>query len=321
MSDTQTTATVEVEPESAAPEQALPPAVRPRAQVVAREDPRTSAPAMQPAIVAMSEGPMIGDLFGALAAAQAEFGDVERTLEAKVNSAKASYVYKYETMADVLAAVRPALSKNGLAVMQFPFTRANNVVVKTLLGHKSGAWIANDLSASIYGTDPQAVGSGISYVKRYALKSMLGISPTSAEEDDGARAAGVGASDLPKPTPRKSQQQKSAPAPSASAVVPTAAPAPVIVPEAEKPTAPAQTSDTTQSPAPWGRVAKLAQKGTGLLVTLETGYVASTRDPQMVDALKRHEATGTSIELTCRPSNDPSKYAPVIVEMATQVRE
>jgi len=185
MSDTQTTATVEVEPESAAPEQALPPAVRPRAQVVAREDPRTSAPAMQPAIVAMSEGPMIGDLFGALAAAQAEFGDVERTLEAKVNSAKASYVYKYETMADVLAAVRPALSKNGLAVMQFPFTRANNVVVKTLLGHKSGAWIANDLSASIYGTDPQAVGSGISYVKRYALKSMLGISPTSAEEDDG----------------------------------------------------------------------------------------------------------------------------------------
>ena len=67
--------------------------------------------------------------------------------------------------------------------------------------------------------------------------------------------------------------------------------------------------------------AKLAQKGTGLLVTLETGYVASTRDPQLVDALKRHEATGTSIELTCRPSNDPSKYAPVIVEMATQVRE
>mgnify|MGYP001581353381 FL=1 len=251
----------------------------PRVQIM----PADPTPDGEMRLAIISHSAEIGELFGALAAAQAEFGEIEKTLEAKVESRRTDtkFTYQYETLNDVLGAVRPALAKNGLAVMQFPFTRKNSVVVKTLIGHKSGQWITNDLTASIAGTDPQSVGSGISYMRRYGLKALLGVAPGSGEDDDGAAAFGRG--EPPKPAQRKSEQAAAKPVPS-----------------------------------PVGTIEKVHEKGGAVLVELHNGYVCSTRDPELIAVAKKHVGSGVVFEFVTRPSSDPSKYAPVLTEIMTQ---
>lgn len=147
-------------------------------------------PEMTISIVEMS-GDDLGELFGALAEAQGEFGPIERTLTARIKSKReggADYSYNYAPLDEVLTAVRPALSRHGIAVMQFPLTRAGSVVVRTMLGHKSGQWIRNDCVVSSVSTAPQDVGGAITYARRYGLQAIIGVAPD--HDDDGAGAQG-----------------------------------------------------------------------------------------------------------------------------------
>lgn len=163
----------------------------PRAQVVHRiDDDRIPSGKTQPierAIVRHSEE--IDQLFAALAVAQGGFDEVERTLTAQVESRRTGgkYAYEYETLADIIRATRKPLSENGLALMQFPFPGQQSITIRTMLTHKSGQWIYNDLTAALAGgLDPQSVGSGITYLMRYARKAILGIA--AGYDDDGAAA-------------------------------------------------------------------------------------------------------------------------------------
>jgi hypothetical protein len=281
-------------------------AVEPRQRVL----PAVVTPRATQALELVVTSPEIGEVFGALAMAQGAYGEVERTLTAKINSSKAVYSYDYESLADLLTAVRPALSANGLALMQFPTTRIGErggiaVVVRTLLGHKSGQWIANDLSALADGPDPRSIGSCITYLRRYAVKSILGIAPDN--DDDGAAASGKSAA--PQAAPRVSQQQAKT------------APKAEVAPEPVGPVSTAHAAAVAQPDPTSGTVTTVVERGGGALVTLSTGYSAATRDAAMVAALKRHQQTGQVVELVTRPSSDPSKYAPVITEIALQSRE
>lgn len=128
----------------------------------------------------------MAELFSALAEAQGEFGEIERTLTARIKSRReggADYSYDYAPLDEVLRAVRPALSKHGIAIMQFPQTKANAVLVRTMLGHKSGQWMRNDLVVGCNSTDAKDIGSAITYARRYALMALLGIAPD--HDDDG----------------------------------------------------------------------------------------------------------------------------------------
>lgn len=130
----------------------------------------------------------IGKLAAALAKAQAEFGEVKKTKTAQIKSDKGSYSYTYASLDDVLAAVLPALSKHGVALLQ-PATRTQSGVnVETLLLHESGEWIGSGLTMPASGGTAQSVGSAITYAKRYGLSSILGIA---AEEDDDGQTAGT----------------------------------------------------------------------------------------------------------------------------------
>jgi hypothetical protein len=64
--------------------------------------------------------------------------------------------------------------------------------VTTLLAHKSGEFIRNDLTLPVDSLDPQAIGTAITYARRYALQALLGIAPE--EGDDDAQAASGGRS-------------------------------------------------------------------------------------------------------------------------------
>ncbi len=232
----------------------------------------------------------IGALFGALSKAQGAFGNVEKTLKAKVQSRRegaTSYEYLYETLDDVLEAVRPSLSANGIALMQFPFTRSGSLTLRTMLGHESGQWLTNDLVAAISGTDPQSVGSGISYLRRYAVKAILGIAP--GIDDDGAAASGQ------KPAPIQPAQRKSQTEPAE--------------PKAEKPNV--ERSNV-------GIIVEIGEKDGVLAARLDSGFRCATRDKNLSPALLAAKKAGATVELRCKPQTDP-KYMPTLVDVLTVI--
>lgn len=261
----------EIEPERPQPTR--------RPQLVpAEERPR---PVFEPAIFRQSDGE-IGALYGALAEAQAAFDPVLATLEADVRmKAGGSYKYAYAPLVEVLRAVRPKLAEAGIAVMQFPFTRQGSVLVRTRLGHKSGQWLENELAVAAVSVAPQDIGSAITYARRYALMSILGVAPD--DDDDGAGAPAQ--QEPPRAAPRRSEYAE-----------PAAEAAPVL--------------------APQGRIAELSEQGGGAIVKLDSGFVAASRNAEIIRALRAYESTKARVELLTRPSSNPARYAPIIEEVA-----
>lgn len=129
------------------------------------------------------------ELAAALAKAQGKIKVAPKDNVAKVDSRTGtSFSYRYSTLADVWEACRAPLSENGLAVIQTVATEGAKVTVTTLIAHSSGQWISDDLSLIAMDPSPQKIGSCITYARRYALGSMVGV--VSEEDDDGAEAQG-----------------------------------------------------------------------------------------------------------------------------------
>ncbi|PHD69331.1 recombinase [Bacillus toyonensis] len=114
----------------------------------------------------------------------------------------------YATLDTIIDEIRPILSKHGLSIMQIPSGDGQNVTLKTLLLHESGEWLESDeLTMKPVKNDPQAVGSCITYARRYSLAAFLSLN--TGEDDDGNGA--TYGKDKPKPkgssgqAPSKSQ--------------------------------------------------------------------------------------------------------------------
>lgn len=164
-----------------------------------------------------SHSATIAKLAEALAVAQAQFPELKASQTADADK----YKYNYADLASVLAAVRPSLSAQGIAIlqgvsMQRPQGGGATVAVESRLLHKSGEWIATTLKLPTAETAPQKVGSLVSYLRRYGL---LAITAVAAEDDDGASAGNSEA-----PPPRAQAPRQSAPRA-------TAAPKPMEAPK------------------------------------------------------------------------------------------
>ena len=131
----------------------------------------------------IEQSEQLGELFEALAKAQAGMANAERTAE------NAHTRSEYTTLGAALDAVRPALAAEGLSITQWPVMEAERVCVVTRLGHRSGQWMQSIASAPLdqQRNRVQAVGSTITYLRRYALMAVCGIAP---EDDDGHAAGG-----------------------------------------------------------------------------------------------------------------------------------
>lgn len=132
--------------------------------------------------------PTVGAIGGALAAAQAVMQNAEKDKTAVVKMRNGgTFEYKYADLASVLDAVRRPLGEHGIAVVQLPLMKDRTVTVVTILIHASGEWIGSRLSAPAEDegrmTPVQAVGTIISYLRRYALTA---ISAAAGEDNDGA---------------------------------------------------------------------------------------------------------------------------------------
>ena len=101
---------------------------------------------------------------------------------------KNGYNYKYSDLDTVITTVRPILAKYNLGFMQSLTTLENGRWAITVrLFNASGEWIEDttplpDVSLA-KGNAAQNVGAAITYMKRYTLCAMLGIS--SDEDPDG----------------------------------------------------------------------------------------------------------------------------------------
>ena len=123
----------------------------------------------------------IGAIAGALAKAQAEMKS------AKKNQDNPYFKSVYADLASCYEACREPLTKNGIAVVQGieDSTDGESVTLNTMLLHSSGEWLSSSLRMPLLKKDPQAVGSVITYARRYGLSAAIGL----ASEDDDAESA------------------------------------------------------------------------------------------------------------------------------------
>lgn len=138
----------------------------------------------------MKTSESVKEIFPALVKAQSEIGNAKTKEEANiVTKTGAKFGYKYADLAGIMDVSKGALTKNNLAVIQAPSTRFENnqmiVDVTTRIIHASGEWIEDTLSLKPTETDPQKLGSCITYGRRYSWAALLGI----AQEDDDANSA------------------------------------------------------------------------------------------------------------------------------------
>lgn len=121
------------------------------------------------------------------------FAKMQMELEQPLKNANNPFFKsKYVPLENVVDSITRASSKHGLSFTQFPSSDENgNVTVGTIVMHESGEWIEYDpICLKPVKNDPQAVGSAITYAKRYALSAIFGI--TSDNDDDGNEATQLG---------------------------------------------------------------------------------------------------------------------------------
>ena len=119
----------------------------------------------------------IGELAGDLAKAQAEMKN------AAFDSVNPHYKNQYASLAAVRDAALPVLAKHNLSVVQTTRMEPQFQLVTTLL-HKSGATVESVYPLEV--ANPQAMGSQLTYARRYCLLAIAGIA---GDEDDDAEAA------------------------------------------------------------------------------------------------------------------------------------
>jgi hypothetical protein len=151
----------------------------------------------------------INELAAALAKAQSELGHVTKSKVAKIGPGRE---YRYADLADVLEVVRKALSKHGIAVVQALQSDGERIWLETRLAHSSGQSLTSTYPIS-GGTD-QAIGSSITYGRRYALSAMVGLA---ADEDDDGEASTTEAASKPAPKPASKPAPEKPAAPPAPA--------------------------------------------------------------------------------------------------------
>lgn len=115
----------------------------------------------------------------ALAAFQADMPKVEK------KSVNPHFKSKYVSLEDLTAAVLPKLSEFGLSFVVGSFVDNGSMILDAHLLHTSGT--SRSAQFPIPDTsNPQKVGSAVSYYRRYALAALTGVV---ADEDDDGNAA------------------------------------------------------------------------------------------------------------------------------------
>jgi len=129
----------------------------------------------------------VAALASALAKAQAELINPEKSLTATIRTGRpgdSERSFRYAPLSSGLDIVRKTLGQHEIATLQITAIdqTAGMVNLTTTLAHVSGEWIASDwpVCAIAEIANPQRMGAALTYARRYALFTLVGI----AGEDD-----------------------------------------------------------------------------------------------------------------------------------------
>jgi ERF superfamily len=129
----------------------------------------------------------VAALASALAKAQAELVNPEKSLTATIRSVRpgeGERSFRYTPLSSGLDIVRKTLGQHKIATVQTTAIDKETGVVNlsTMLAHASGEWIASDwpVCGVAETANPQRMGAALTYARRYALFTLVGI----AGEDD-----------------------------------------------------------------------------------------------------------------------------------------
>lgn len=195
--------------------------IAPHAVIERPEDLPVPRPVFQPLA-----SPSTKEICTALAIAQGQFRAPKRTKEATVQGTTSrgqpySYKFSYAPLEEIVEAVKEGLAANGLARHQYLATRGDQPIIRTIIWHASGEWIASDYPIHPSKEGAQGFASGVTYARRYGLSLALGLAPE--DDDDGNMADGTVAEVRGKPAARRSAP---------------AVPTPNFIPPLETPKAP-----------------------------------------------------------------------------------
>jgi hypothetical protein len=134
----------------------------------------------------MNSSENITKLIAAMIALQSEVEDAPKTSKA--------HNYNYADLGSILKMVRPLLAKHGLCVLQTSSGDQDFITVSTRLCHTSGEFIEDSLTMRVQESrgmsHAQSAGSVITYARRYALATVLGI--TQVDDDAKVHAPHAG---------------------------------------------------------------------------------------------------------------------------------
>lgn len=123
------------------------------------------------------------ELYKALAGFHKHFTTVEK------NESNPFHESTYASLSQILNVIRPILNDQGLILMQMPVngTKENSICIKTRLIHvETGQFIeSNSISLIPPKLEAQGYGSLMTYLKRYQITSLLGLS-FSEDDTDGS---------------------------------------------------------------------------------------------------------------------------------------
>jgi len=129
----------------------------------------------------------VAALAAALAKAQAELVNPEKSLTATIRNGRAGegeQTFRYAPLSSGLDIVRKTLGQHEIATVQTTAIdqTAGIVNLTTMLAHASGEWIASDWPVCAIAdiATPRRMGAALTYARRYALFTLVGI----AGEDD-----------------------------------------------------------------------------------------------------------------------------------------
>ena len=126
----------------------------------------------------MKQSENIGDLLAALVEIQNEIPTMPKDSQA--------YGYKYADLDTITKVIKPVLFKHGVGYLQSVGQGVSGLTLTTRFFHKSGQWIEGEALLPVItntkSNAAQSMGMSITYMRRYALSAMLGI--TSDEDTD-----------------------------------------------------------------------------------------------------------------------------------------
>ena len=142
---------------------------------------------------------MSENLNQALAKATAEIPEL------KYDAVNPHFGNQYLSLKGLLNQVLPVLRANDLLLIQSPSTAGEQAALTTRIVHvPTGEEWVDVMLLSATKQDPQAQGSAITYARRYAIMSMLGLVAEEDDDDGNAASGGGSSSTLTKSTSKRS---------------------------------------------------------------------------------------------------------------------